>query len=562
MLWLALHLPRLSLEALAATLPADAAGVPLALLAQHRITAVDAAAAACGVRPGLKRATALALAPALRLGQADPARDAQALQAVLHTALGFTPMACLDAPHATVLLEVQPCLRLFGGAARLRARLHDALAPLGHQLQWAAAPTAAGAALLARWGGASHGDLACGAHATELPALQALLDEAPVWLLGPGREHWEALQGMGLQRISQLRALPRSALARRFGPALLDEIDRARGERADPREPAMLPEVFDARLELHARADSAEQLLHGAAVLLARLVAWARARHARIAAFALHMAHERHRRRADAGDAGAAGELPARTTLRVELAEPAADAAHLHALLKERLARLVLPAPTLDLRLHCRDWVRAPAPNGELFPTAGSAHEGLARLLERLRARLGDDGVQALQPVADHRPEHASRTVPLAALRGAARGLAPGWAARPAPLPLHRPAWLLPEPLPLPSGARGQGPLWEGRPLQLLAGPERIEAGWWDDGGGAAAGADARAGGPTGSRAVARTDIGAATSGLAARDYFIARAADGALVWIYRARLPLRPDAADGLRAADGAGWFLQGRFG
>ena len=514
MLWLALHLPRLSLEALAATLPADAAGVPLALLAQHRITAVDAAAAACGVRPGLKRATALALAPALRLGQADPARDAQALQAVLHTALGFTPMACLDAPHATVLLEVQPCLRLFGGAARLRARLHDALAPLGHQLQWAAAPTAAGAALLARWGGASHGDLACGAHATELPALQALLDEAPVWLLGPGREHWEALQGMGLQRISQLRALPRSALARRFGPALLDEIDRARGERADPREPAMLPEVFDARLELHARADSAEQLLHGAAVLLARLVAWARARHARIAAFALQMAHERHRRRADAGDAGAAGELPARTTLRVELAEPAADAAHLHALLKERLAR------------------------------------------------LGDDGVQALQPVADHRPEHASRTVPLAALRRAARGLAPGWAAGPAPLPLHRPAWLLPEPLPLPSGARGQGPLWEGRPLQLLAGPERIEAGWWDDGGGAAAGADARAGGPTGSRAVARTDIGAATSGLAARDYFIARAADGALVWIYRARLPLRPDAADGLRAADGAGWFLQGRFG
>jgi protein ImuB len=66
-------------------------------------------------------------------------------------------------------------------------------------------------------------------------------------------------------------------------------------------------------------------------------------------------------------------------------------------------------------------------------------------------------------------------------------------------------------------------PWFEGRPLQLLAGPERIETGWWD-------------------------------GGLATRDYFIAQAADGSLVWVYRARLPVA-DAAAPL-------WFLQGRFG
>ena len=52
--------------------------------------------------------------------------------------------------------------------------------------------------------------------------------------------------------------------------------------------------------------------------------------------------------------------------------------------------------------------------------------------------------------------------------------------------------------------------LWhfhEGEPLQLLCGPERIESGWWD-------------------------------AGLVERDYFIAQAADGALVWVYRTRLP------------------------
>jgi protein ImuB len=57
--------------------------------------------------------------------------------------------------------------------------------------------------------------------------------------------------------------------------------------------------------------------------------------------------------------------------------------------------------------------------------------------------------------------------------------------------------------------------------LQIVAGPERIETGWWD-------------------------------AGLAVRDYFIAQAGDGALVWIYCTRLP---------RAGPG-GWFLQGRFG
>jgi protein ImuB len=88
-----------------------------------------------------------------------------------------------------------------------------------------------------------------------------------------------------------------------------------------------------------------------------------------------------------------------------------------------------------------------------------------------------------------------------------------------AALPLHRPAWLLPEPLPL--SERGELPWLEGRPLQLVSGPERIEAGWWD-------------GAPT------------------ARDYFIAQAEDGSLVWLWRGRLPAMPGAVQ---------WFLQGRF-
>ena len=514
MLWIALHLPMLSLESFAATLPPQANEQAMALMDAQRIVSANAAAQALGVTPGLKRATALALAPQLTLGQADAARDAQAITAVAHAALAFTPSVTLEpggdaasAPPHTVLLEVQASLRYFGGLKPLLRRLRAALAPLQHTTICASAPTAQGAALLARMEEAQ-----AGRHAADLVSLRQRLDAAPAWLLGSGRTHWEALQGMGLRSVAELRRLPRSGVARRFGQALLDELDRALGTQPDPRVWVTLPEAFESRLELFARADTTDQVLHGASLLLARLVAWAGARHAQVRRFTLRMQHEA-RYRHDA-------PTPADSTLEIALAEPSCDAAHLRVLLRERLARLQLVAPTLELHLHCSDVALRAAPNSELFPTARSEREGLTRLIERLQARLGNEQVQRLVPVQDHRPERGSRVHAAEAVpRAAAPAASP--VAQPTAPPL-RPVWLLPHPQALPE--RQLHPLLDGRPLQLLCGPERIEAGWWD-------------------------------AALVERDYFIAQAADGALVWIYRARLPLSAPAP-------GTGWFLQGRFG
>ena len=158
MLWIALHLPLLSLESFAATLvrgerPAGEAAVPLALMDAHRIVSVNGVAQALGVKTGLKRATALALAPQLTLGRADRARDVQALEPVAHAALAFTPYVAIQpadspdaAPH-TVLLEVEACLRYFGGRTRLLQRLQAALQPLHHRIHSVSAPTPQGAAL-------------------------------------------------------------------------------------------------------------------------------------------------------------------------------------------------------------------------------------------------------------------------------------------------------------------------------------------------------------------------------------------------------------------------------
>jgi protein ImuB len=522
-LWVGLHLPLLSLESFAATLgrgpaahadespDAQTNAQPLALMDAHHIVSADAAAQALGVQAGIKRATALALAPHLLLGQADPWRDAQALNSVAHAALAFTPSVSLST-HECVLLEVQASLRYFGGRAALLRKLRDALSPLGHRIQCVTAPTAQGAALLSR--------LHNGLHCADGAALQRALDAAPVQVLAAGAEHALLLQGMGLRTLGDLRRMPRAGLARRFGEDLLHELDCALGAQPDPRTPITLPPVFESNLELFARADTTDQLLYGAQMLLARLVAWLSAQHAFVRRFTLLMKHEPRWRR----DA----HTPSVTTLDIALAEPSRDAHHLLVLLRERLASLQLPAPTLELSLCAEDIARRPPPNAELFPTAQNESEGITRLIERLQARLGRAQVQRMVRVQDHRPEcgtvmqvcdpslHRMGAAPPVRRRADALAL-------PEALPqIAQPVWLLPKPQPLQE--RDMQPLFEGKLLHLLAGPERIEAGWWD-------------------------------GALAERDYYIAQTGEGALVWLYRARLPV---SASG----QGREWFLQGRFG
>ena len=358
-----------------------------------------------------------------------------------------------------------------------------------------------------------------GTHCSQLAELRDLLDGAPVWLLGPGREHWEALQGMGLRTLADLRALPRSGLARRFGPELLLDLDRARGDAPQPQRWVELAPQFGSRIELFTRADRSDQVLAGARILLARLVAWAQAQHGRIARFTLHLHHERFQRARDDAQA----PLPASTALEIALAEPGLDPSHLQMLLAERLGHLPLLAPALELSLQCDAVVAAEAPNGELFPSRSSARAGLTRLIERLQARLGREQVRCLEPVAEHRPELATRSAPADLTADLTADLPTRAApAAVAALQVSRPVWLCAEPQALIEQA--SRPWLDGQPLQLLAGPERIEAGWWD-------------------------------GALAARDYFIAEASDGALVWIFRARMP--PAAQE-----VGSGWFLHGRFG
>jgi protein ImuB len=492
MLWIAVCLPELPLEACAA---GDA---PFAIGDAQRILHVNRAAAAAGVEVGMRRATATALCPRLALRARDPVTERAALEAVARWALRFTPNvtlvppprtrsgdALIDEAPAGVLLEVAASLRLFGGPARLLAELRRGLTEQGHAARVATAPVPHAAWILAR--------AADGLEARSVAELPHMLSPLPAWLLGPGRAHWEALRSVGIARIGDLLPLPRAAVARRFSEALLDELDRALGKKADPRTWFVAPERFEARLELAARVDGAEALLFAARRLIVQMSGWLAGRCAATRALVFSLIHEDR----------------APTVLPLRLAGASHDDARFTAVLREVLGKLRLAAPVYELRLRCDEVIAAAPHAGELFPASGAGQESLAQLIERLQARLGRERVVRLRPHADHRPELAFRAdaVDMPATR-----------AQPMlPVPA-RPLWLLPTPVAL--AERDHAPFWE-TPLTLVAGPERIESGWWD-------------------------------GRWVERDYFVARDAGGALLWIFRLRAP---DPV--LRQ----GWYLHGRF-
>jgi protein ImuB len=529
--WIALHLPRLSLET--ASLLAgsrlkdnDADARAVALLHQGRLTQVSPAAQAQGVQPGCRRATALALVPDLLLLPADAQRDAQALQAVAHVALAFTPSVSRWGGQ-TVLLEVSSCLRLFRGLSSLMRQLLSSVRAMGHALAVALAHTPLAAAWLALQAPPDDEPLEDGGVAFDpgdaaemTPArVKAALSACPLAVLAAGPDPvpaavLETCEALGVRTLGALRRLPREGLARRFGTQLLKQLDRAWGAEPHVLPLDALPEVFESELELLARADHSAQMLQGAQILLTRLLTWARAHQARVSGWSLRMRHER-RHRADA-------EQPDHTVLDIQLAEPTIDLAHASLILRERLERLALPAPTLSLTLQARDLVRTPPPSGDLFQTERADASSWLRLLERLQARLGSEAVQTLVPLDEHRPERSTALQPWTGkgLRQTNANLRAGPAPiLEVPLRLTRPGWLLTSPQPL--GERQGAPTLAGRALQVLCGPERIEGGWWD---------------------------GQSVT----RDYFIARTVDGALVWIFRTRLPAESASP---------GWFLHGRF-
>ena len=483
MLWLALHLPHLSLEA-NAPLPS-----PSAVVERGRIFLGDDSAQRAGIASGIGVAAARALAPGVTLLPRHREREEAALRTLACWAGCLTPRISLTSD--TLLLEIGTCLRLFGGPEKLLAAAVAGVQEQGFSVSHAMAPTPLGAEWLAR--------KSTGACCLDGDSLRQHLDALPVSVLS--EQAATALKRFGLHTLADARRLPGGALARRIGEAPVHDIARAFGELPDPRADFVFPERFALPLPLPAAVENAAALLFAARRLTAALAGWLAARQSGVREFTLRLLHRR-----------------TETRLALPFAELTADGTRFERVLRERLERMALDAPVEALCLEAEQVAPLPGRSYSLLEDGGDAsagQEGIGALLERLAARLGEASVYRLGAHPDHRPECATRRVPLF-----------GKHAGPASSALPRPLWLLNSPEALREV--------DGRPyrhghLQLLAGPERIESGWWDAGESGVVG-------------------GGGAVGDVRRDYFVAVAADESWLWIYRdCRAP--------------GGWFLQGFF-
>ena len=461
-------------------------------------------------------------------------------RAVATWALQFTPRVSLAVD--AVLMEVLASTRLFGGKRALRDRVWTQGQELGVvQLGWG--PTSLAALALAR----------AGIENGFKKPLQTMLDALPMGTLSAVAPHHLSLAHIGCRTLGDIRALPRGGLSRRFDKHLLLALDQAYGLQPEVHEWVTAPEQFQEKLELMARVESAPALLFGARRLLLQMAGWLAARHCGVSAFTLRWAHDSLRAKA----AGVGGELTLRT------AEPTRDIEHLGRLLAEHLARTELLAAVGELELVALEVQRLECASGSLFMASDAAHPGessasLQQVLERVAARLGPQRV--LRPVvrADHRLDamcqwHASQTPPAApsAAPSVAQSVAKGTAKKTNPCThLPQPTFVLNEPLKL--VVRSNRPCFQG-PLQLLAGPQRIEGGWWDrEGDGNGVSEDG---------APSRQEV---------RDYWVALSRHAGLLWVFQTRLSdslggtVRAESGPMGPSADCAGsaWFLHGHFG
>lgn len=481
-LWIAIHLYRLGLDSWCQRELAGLMQLAAAIVDQDRIQALTPGAASLGVSHGMRRASALALAPALRLAERDAAGERELFDQVALAMLQYTPEV-VQGDESVLLLGVGASLLAFGGPRALCRRIGRSLRALRVSARLGMAPTATGAWLLARQPGRGRRRRVLG-----MAGLRRLGDALPCLLLPEARPYRSWLEDIGCRSLGGLLRLPRSGLQQRTGPTVLQALDRYLGVAPEVRVLFIAPPVFDRVLELPERIEHAPAALFATAYLLEQLGGWLTARRQATTGLELLLKHERGRH-----------AIPP-TSVPIRLAEPAWQAAHLQKLLTEKLGRLVLRAPIIAIRLRVSAVTPLQTPDGALLPLPGGTPADHRRLLELLVARLGREQVLRPHPRADHRPEVANAWLPV---DDAARGVATQW-----PAGLERPFWLLSEPLAL--ALRGARPVYGKAVLRLVRGPERLEAGWWE-------------------------------GGLVARDYFVAEDAQAARYWIYRER-----DAAEG----------------
>ena len=414
--------------------------------------------------------------------------DARQQGRLLSIAQDFSSQVSIEPPDG-VLFEAGRSRQFFGGLRSLLAKLQLRCQQVALAPRWGLAPTPLAALALAR--------AISGRVVLQRAHLVGTLGPLSLAALGWPERTLERLAAIGVRDIGSVLRLPRAEFARRYGRSCLESLDRLLGRLPDPRRRLMPAPRFRLLRELDFELRDTALIRRELQPMLQALEVFLRQHQLALDRLRLQLDH---RAQPESG-------RPASTVLQATLAQATSQVEPFERWFAERLARERLPDTVIRLQLRAgplrpltivSDHLWRPGEHG------GALGRESPALIERLRARLGQEAVYGLCLVDEHRPEHAYRVAEPRLLAPRVADVAARVTCAP-----RRPLWLLHEPQPLP---------WCWQSLHWLSGPERIETGWWDGG-----------------------DV--------MRDYYHALDPQGAEVWVFRERQPPHH-------------WFLHGVFG
>lgn len=403
------------------------------------------------------------------------------LQKLCMHAQAFTSFVSIEPPNA-LLLEIKGSVKLFGSLQRLHADIDACWRQLALQAFSATAPSTLAALWLARAGTAQQ-------QIEDFEMLPGRLAKVPIACTAWDTDRLQTLRAMGVTHLGELMRLPRAGLARRLSPAMVRDLDIALARQPAPRRAFVPRERFREHCDFETEIEHTAYLEKALEPVIERCARFLLKRQAGVQALQLKLRHR---------------EAPV-TRVRLGLASITSERRRLSDVLCQKLTRLELKAPVRGMELISGFLRGLPASSLDAF--AGLARAGsrdsAPQLVERLRARLGEEAVYGICLIPEHRPEAAWRRVHELRFSAAPRIAAPRVEEGVIDQDMPRPIWLLHEPLPL-------------LKPEILQGPERIESGWWDGKG-------------------------------VARDYYIARPSHGIRLWVFQERQSKR--------------WYVHGVF-
>ncbi len=424
-----------------------------------RLTALDEAAEAIGLRVGQGLAEARAICPSLDVIDADAQADRHFLDALADWCDRYTPLVAIDGENGLVL-DITGCAHLFGGEAMLLDDLLSRLTDFGLDVRGSVAPTPGLAWAAARF---SRTQIIA---ADEMPAV---LSPLPMKALRLAAETCLTLAKVGLKQIGELMTAPRGPIMRRFGPEPLLRLDRALGREGEPISPRRPLAMLSVERRLAEPISMEAQILDLAGRLACGLKAGLQAR----------------------GEGGRLFELLLfrvdGRVFRIEVGTsgPLNDAVRIRSLFSERLQVL---RDDLDagfgFELVRLNVLRSESlsPSQPQFDQEAEAEGRFGRFIDQVCAPQGPRCLSVPVALASHWPDRAATLAPLG------DGLSPGRLPHASPLRGERPIRLFTRPEPVEVTAEvPDGPpasfRWR-RTRHRVAraeGPERLAAEWWVD---------------------------------------------------------------------------------